>query len=276
MNRFLRPVLMNEEGEGEGGSAGDGSTEVTQLSSENWKDFVSEDLRGNSSLDKFTSLDGLAKSYLNAESMIGKDKIVIPTNEDEFGLAYDAMGRPENADSYDLKYPEGMDSKSDLSSGFRQMAYDTGMSQDQIGKIFNWYNEMNVSVAADQKTAHEAGMDESVGILKKEWGENYDANVEMASRVGQEFGDQEFMDFLADSGAGNNPAMIKFLHKIGELGGEDNLEGGSTGQTSTPDQIREEINGAMASTAYQNKADVGHDATVKKVQGLFERLHAAA
>ena len=44
-----------------------------------WKDSISEDYRNDPSIEKFTEIDALAKSYINATKMIGQDKIVIPT-----------------------------------------------------------------------------------------------------------------------------------------------------------------------------------------------------
>ena len=49
--------------------------------------------------DKFNSVSGLAKSYLNLERMLSKEKMPIPTDNDGdevWDQAYKAMGRPES------------------------------------------------------------------------------------------------------------------------------------------------------------------------------------
>ena len=38
-----------------------------------WRDSLPEELKTNASLEKFSDVSTLAKSYINAESMIGKD-----------------------------------------------------------------------------------------------------------------------------------------------------------------------------------------------------------
>ena len=245
------------------------------LSSENWRDFVSEDLRSNESLAKFTSLDGLAKSYINAEGMVGKDKIVMPTTDDEWGQAYDKLGRPETAAAYELNYPEGVDGTDEISTAFKDAAHKAGLSQNQIAQIHDWYNGTSSELAASQKLQNEQKHVEAESNLKGEWGEKYSSNVEVAKRVVAEFGDEEFSQFINESGLGNNTGMIKFLHKIGSVVSEDNVEDGSGAQQQTPDQIREEINGIMSSPAYTNKADPNHDIVVNKVASMFSRLHAA-
>jgi len=70
-----------------------------------WKDSISEEYRADPSIEKFTEIDALAKSYINATKMIGQDKIVIPTknsSQEAWDEAYAKLGRPESADKYAL------------------------------------------------------------------------------------------------------------------------------------------------------------------------------
>ena len=46
----------------------------------NWMSSLPSDLQTNDSLTKFSSVESLAKSYINAQGIIGADKIVKPTN----------------------------------------------------------------------------------------------------------------------------------------------------------------------------------------------------
>ena len=62
------------------------STEQAQ--EQDWRLAMSEEFRTNPSIEKFTTIDGLAKSYLNAESMIGRDKIPMPQTDDEWADTY--------------------------------------------------------------------------------------------------------------------------------------------------------------------------------------------
>ena len=276
INKYKYMEEAGADGAAEGGAATPAATPAVALSSENWRDFVSEDLRGNDSLSKFTSLDGLAKSYLNAESMIPKDKMVIPTTDDEWQDTFGKLGRPDTADDYKIDYGKGNDGSNELSVGFREAAYIAGLSQTQVEQIFNWYGEATEKATQDNDSKFESDKTNAEESLKKEWGEKFDANVELAKRVIGEFGDEDFSEFLENSGLGNNPSMVKFLHSIGSVSGEDNFEQGDSSQAQSPDQIREEINIVMASPAYTNKIDPSHDGAVKKAQDLFNRLHAAA
>ena len=54
------------------------ATADTPAPQSSWKDSISEAYRNDPSIEKFTEIDALAKSYINATKMIGQDKIVIP------------------------------------------------------------------------------------------------------------------------------------------------------------------------------------------------------
>jgi hypothetical protein len=49
--------------------------------SEGWREHLPEDIRAEPSLANVRDLPGLAKSYVNAQRMIGRDKIVLPKDD---------------------------------------------------------------------------------------------------------------------------------------------------------------------------------------------------
>ena len=70
-----------------------------------WRDSLPDDIKDNASLSKFSDVSTLAKSYINAEQMIGKDKFVVPSqsaSEEEWAEVYAKLGRPEAADQYQI------------------------------------------------------------------------------------------------------------------------------------------------------------------------------
>ena len=278
----LKNVYREEagsDGDGTGGAADSGApadTGAVSLSSENWKDFVSEDLRSSDSLSKFTSLDALAKSYVNAEKMIGRDKIAIPQSDEDWDTAYNALGRPENSDAYALDKVDGIELDGDFINGFKNTAHASGLSQKQVSEMFGWYNSMAKGIMDSDKSSAEIAQVDAENALRNEWGERYNSNLEIAKRSAAEYGGDDFVEFMNSAGLDKNPAMLKFLSKVGQTISEDNLEGNGQTGGGTPDQIREEIETIMGSTAYQSKADPSHNSSVKKVQALFNRLHSAA
>ncbi len=67
-----------------------------------WKSSISEEFRNDPNIEKFTEIDALAKSYINATRMIGQDKVAVPnknSTEDQWNEVYSKLGRPESADN---------------------------------------------------------------------------------------------------------------------------------------------------------------------------------
>ena len=70
-----------------------------------WKSSISEEFRNDPNIEKFTEIDALAKSYINATRMIGQDKVAVPnknSTEDQWNEVYSKLGRPETPDKYSL------------------------------------------------------------------------------------------------------------------------------------------------------------------------------
>jgi hypothetical protein len=63
-----------------------------------WKEAISEEFRADPNIAKFTEIDALAKSYINATRMIGQDKVAVPnenSTEDQWQEVYGKLGRRE-------------------------------------------------------------------------------------------------------------------------------------------------------------------------------------
>jgi hypothetical protein len=62
--------------------------------------------------------------------------------------------------------------------------------------------------------------------LKREWGNTYDGNVTAAKTAISQFADPDFVQYLDESGLGNDPRMTRVMSRIGKaLVGETKLKG---------------------------------------------------
>lgn len=249
-----------------------------QTQTDDWKAGLPEDMRASPQLEKFTTIEGLAKSYINAEAMIGKDKIVMPTTDDEYMDVYDKLGRPESIDSYEFTAPEDMPENfqrdENMEAGFKQKAHELGLNNKQFSGFMDWFydymKESGNTALSEMQSAHEDGL----AKLKQEWGQNTEGNLAMVNRAIEDLAGDELAIKIGNT-LGNDPDFAKFMHGLITKSGEaaDYISGnGQSGDT--PDMIKSQISDAMASTAYQNAGDPGHSAAVRKVQNLYTKLHA--
>ena len=244
-----------------------------------WRDSLPDDLRSNTSLEKFSDVSTLAKSYINAEQMIGKDKMVVPgdnTTEDEWNDIYNKLGRPENSDGYELQMnlQEGEVVDEQLYTAFKDAAHANGLSPKQAQGLLNFYNDISTEALNEQANSGVLAQEQSSRELREEWGRNYETNLNAASNVAKQFlGEDVFQIQLSDGSLlGDNATLIRGLSKIASIVSEDTLVGDKNDVVSNAG-VQEQLNNLTAQgTAYWNKQDPNHDATVKKVLDLRELL----
>ena len=248
---------------------------TTEETVANWRDSLPEELKTNASLEKFSDVSTLAKSYINAESMIGKDKMVIPganTTEDEWNDIYDKLGRPSDPNAYELKaeLAEGEQIDEQLMSSFKETAHKHGLSPAQAQGLLDYYNSISSQSLVDLDNNAVLAQEQSQRELREEWGRSYDDNLNKASTVGKQFfGEDVFGMQLADgSKLGDNPALIKGLSKMASIVSEDVFAGDKNSAASSAN-MQQQINDLTApNSPYWNKMDPQHEATVQKVLAL--------
>lgn len=242
-----------------------------------WRDSLPEELKTNASLEKFSDVSTLAKSYINAESMIGKDKMVVPganTTEEEWSDIYNKLGRPSDPNGYELKaeLAEGEPIDEQLMSSFKETAHKHGLSPAQAQGLLDYYNSISNQSLVDLENNAVLAQEQSQRELREEWGRSYDDNLNKASNVGKQFfGEDVFGLQMADgSKLGDNPALIKGLSKMASVVSEDVFAGDKDAAASNSN-MQQQINELTAPNGpYWNKMDPQHDATVQKVLALRE------
>ena len=147
---------------------------TTTTSTSTWKDSISETYRNDPNIEKFTEIDALAKSYINATKMIGQDKLVIPTNnstEEHWNEVYAKLGRPESADKYAL------DAKSEVVNldenaikSFAEQSHKLGLNNKQAQGILEFYKNNMEGTAQQTKIDIETAQAQAVQELRQEWG----------------------------------------------------------------------------------------------------------
>jgi len=248
-------------------------TETTQA---DWRSSLPEELRDNASLQKYSSVESLAKGYINASSMLGKDKLVKPSSDDEWNAFYNEMGRPEEPTGYEFKTPEtdsGYEVDGEMVDKFRTVAHSAGLSSKQAQQLYEWYTTNSAEQFDLVVSSAETKMAESEAAMRKEWGRAYDQKMEQALRAVRQFGGEPLVEELNETGLGNNPNLIKAFAMAGEkIMGDQQLEGEGT-NIMTPEQIKEQIAAIQNDPSFYDADNLERPAMVRKMQALMEELH---
>ncbi len=147
------------------------------------------------------------------------DRIKMPTDEsspEEISAFYTKIGVPENPDGYEVKIPENIQ-----------------MDDSTIGKLKQWAKEANAPKACFETVLKNYLDDlsnqviqsrvDGEKVLKDEWKDDYEPNLELAKRfIANECSD-EFKQLLEDTGMGNHPVFAKEYLRLAKKTMSDTL-----------------------------------------------------
>ena len=247
-----------------------------------WKDSISEEFRKDPSIEKFTEIDALAKSYINATRMIGQDKIVIPTKnstQEAWDEAYAKLGRPETADKYNLKIESDIVKMDENAiKSFAEQSHKLGLNNQQAEGILDFYKNNMEGTAQQAKIDTETAQAQSEQQLRQEWGRDFDAKVQQAGALAKANINPEVLDMTLSNGTrlGDHPEIIKGFAKIAGMMSEDKIVTTESEDVNTVADIESEISAITNDTdgPYWNKQHPDHDKMVQQVYTLREMLNA--
>ena len=243
-----------------------------------WKSSISEEFRNDPNIEKFTEIDALAKSYINATRMIGQDKVAVPnknSTEDQWNEVYSKLGRPESADKYALNIEsEAVAMDEGAIKSFAEQSHKLGLNNTQAQGILEFYKnnmESNMQRATvDTETAQAQAETE----LRAEWGKEFDSNVSKASALAKANMNPEILDLQMQDGTriGDHPEIIKGFAKIAGMLSEDKLVSTESESVNSMKDIQSEISAITNDTTgpYWNHKHPDHAKMVQQVYTLRE------
>ena len=238
-----------------------------------WKEAIPEDLRNDPNISKFTELEALAKSYINATRMIGQDKVAVPNNnstDDEWNEVYNKLGRPESPDKYKLEVKSDVVPLDDGAiKSFAENAHKLGLNNKQAQGILEFYKESMEGSIQQSRVDTETAQANTEAQLRKEWGRAFDDNIKRAGAVAKANMNPQILDMELKDGTrlGDHPEVIKGFANIANLLSEDKLVGTESENVSQGVDYQSEISKIVndRSGPYWNKSHPDHDKVVQQV-----------
>jgi hypothetical protein len=264
-----------------GGTGGGGGVD--------WRADLPEDIRADPSLATFKAKDHkealgvIAKSYIHAQKLVGVDKIAKPNDKwtpEQWKAFNKEMGVPETHDKYSVpkfEFAEGLTLDEKKLDGYKKIFHEAGVTPKQAEKIMvAYFADVNGDFTG-RAESQKAAMLSATNELKQEFGDKYDAKLDIARSVLKKYGSDTLLQKLESSGLANDPEVVRMFAKLGEGMMEDRAGGSGDGlilQEAT--QANQEINrlksDADFQTALNTRGHAGHKAAVEK----WLDLHKAA
>jgi len=238
-----------------------------------WKDSISQEFREDPNISKFTEIDALAKSYINATRMIGQDKVAVPnqnSTDDQWNEVYSKLGRPESPDQYKLDVKsEVVPLDEGTIKSFAENAHKLGLNNKQAQGILEYYKNSMEGSAQQAQIDTETYQAQAEQELRKEWGRSFDENIKKAGAVAKANMDAEILDLTLSDGRrlGDHPAIIKGFANIANLMSEDKMIGTGEDNATSGRDIETEISSLVNDRdgPYWNKMHPDHDKVVQQV-----------
>jgi hypothetical protein len=259
--------------DGGGGAGGNGGR---------WSDTLPEDIRSSPVLASVPDVATLAKNYINAEKMIGAKRIAVPgqnAQPSEWDGVWNALGRPETHDKYGKPTAvpaDGLVMDQANVDNFRSQAHKLGLTDSQFRGVMDFYigglNQNHKSIMGSMETARASATE----ALRRDWGDKFDANMDVAKTALRTFGGDDVFQEL-ESGLGNHVGLIRMLHTIGTRISEGRTRdggpgmGGLKGSTQAVQEIETLKMDSEFQKALNGEREVGHKQAVERWLDLHRR-----
>ncbi len=143
-------------------------------------------------------------------------------------------------EKYDLKLPEGALLKAETVERAASTAKKLGLPQEGASEVLTFVDAEVKAYRESLEAEHTVRVDKWLTDSKAdkeisgETGDQFDANVELARRAFKQFGGDELVKVMNDTGYGNHPLLVKTFMRIGKAMADDKLEMGNHGGSGGP------------------------------------------
>ncbi len=242
-----------------------------------WRAELSPELSTDPSLQHIGSVEAMAKSYINAQKMVGAEKLAIPgtwATDEDWDLVYNKLGRPAAAGDYDLGEAEG-----ELTDWFRDAAHKSGLSDKQAAALATAYDEFANQAGVMSEEAMKTARADVETELRKEYGGAYDDKMARANELLKEFEAPDLTEIKLADGTllGDSPDLVRLMVNISDYVAEQISEDGLAGRNSRPGVTDEDLQSRVSemtakNSPYWQKMHPDHDRVVNEVLRLREQI----
>ncbi len=268
---------LGEGGVGEGGEGGEGVGDRLPAIPE-WAKEYSQEAQELVARKNYADPEAVVQAYLHAERKLGAspDRLLeLPadmTDATAMGDVYKALGRPENAEAYDLPNLADDPESQALAGKLSAKAWELGYTQTQWRGLQEAFSEVGEESKAMLAQANEEKEAAGRSELKRMWGDDYKANLDLIDATVARLGMSDEISKAMVAGAGVKEANVWAL-AVARMMGEPNSEFdnfGDGGKFMDPETARAEWTRLKADKPFMEKLNAGDTEAVARRDRLIE------
>ena len=254
------------------------ATPATPAIPENWKDAIPQEFREEPSLKSIVDFNSLVKSFVHAQKMVGKDKVILPdkhATDQDWAAFFGKIGHPSRLEEYKIDIPKDAGLGDGFLTQLKEVGFKNNILPKQMNEIVKWYSNANKVAVDDLLSKENTRKVGEVEKLKKEWGEAFTKKIKMADEALKLTGLDNVFSWLDEAGLKDDPMMIKIFSVLGEMLMKEDKIAGDEGSSSTPSDIQKSINEILGNKDHpvHSKQHPNHNAAVNELRTLHERLY---
>lgn len=215
------------------GKTTEANDKVETAAAKDWRDgLTGEELE---TAKRLASPHDAVKSVIEGRKLIGS-MIRIPGKDakpEDIAKFKKALGAPEKAEDYKFPAPEGReetDSEKALASKIGEVLHKHNVPLTAAGELHGVVKEAAQAIEAENERLAVEGRATSEAALRKEWGADFEGNVQLSARAAHAFGGDGFKQFLNSTMVngvklGDHPEFMRVFGKVGRRMGEGDFIG---------------------------------------------------
>jgi|LSQX01.3.fsa_nt_gb hypothetical protein len=252
---------------------------IAKYVNDNYRDFLPEDAATSAPMAPIKDLQSLAKSYLNAQELIGKKGIIKPQDndpDDKWDNYFRELGRPDSVDGYEYDKVEGFDNE-EFVKGFSEAAHTAGLTNKQAKTALRFIQDRYVNEVTKYNNDYKTKMEKDWADVQREFGDKFEINQKKVNALIAKFGDADLQAHIRSSGIGRDAKLFKFLSGLADNFNEDmigDIDGSSN--VYTPREAMSKANDIMTNKnnslyeAYYSAEHPRHKEAMDEVLRLYK------
>lgn len=216
-----------------------------------WLAGLPADLRDNDAFKPYKTVGDFAKAHLEAadkakklEERLEGSVLKLPENatQEERDVYLDELGRPESWEGY--KLAGDAQSPPEVQKAWKQKFHELGFTENQAQQLSAFYDQTVNALVDKFKADRTKAIADSATKLKAEFGDKYDANIQLATRLWKQYADGDLEKDFAEANSTLQHSVIRYIVKMAAKTGEDTSQTGSTqrSQATPPRMVYDKSN----------------------------------
>ena len=264
---------------------------ATQTDSANWRSGITEesDLK---LAERYTSPAAMAKALREANVKISQGAPTKPgegATDEDLAAYRESIGVPATADAYEITQPEGVTDEQFKAvkeglTPYLELAHTHNAGPDLVDAFIQFDMERAQAQAEAQAKADQDFHEATEAALRKEWGEEYQGNMNLAQLYAEQKGYKDLYDMELSNGQllGSFPPFAKFLAETARMDSEHSAQVGLVNTEAGVDlqkqhaELSEKIHAAVArgETDLANRLQSDREKVSEKLYGTGQVVGA--